>query len=150
MQSQNPPLPFKLLDARGQSGSTLIQVCVVLAVLGVVSTFAIISFSNTRANLRLQNTTRQLAQYMEKARLDAIRRHSTSTVTFTDERTYDITMDWASSGEPTTRTFQFEDGVNIISTPLPSLTFNWRGRTQSCTVTFAVQNSRGEQSWLDV
>ena len=73
MQSQNPPLPFKLLNARGQNGSTLIQVCVVLAVLGVVSTFAIISFTNTRANLRLQNTTRQLAQYMEKARLDAIR-----------------------------------------------------------------------------
>src|SRR5215468_10311491 len=36
------------------------------------------------------------------------------------------------------------------ATPLPSLTFNWRGRTSACTLTFAVQNSRGEQSWLDV
>jgi len=30
------------------------------------------------------------------------------------------------------------------------LHFNWRGRTSACTQTFALQNSRGEQSWVDV
>jgi Tfp pilus assembly protein FimT len=131
-------------------GFTLLQVAISFAVLAIISGFAIVGLQSVRASLRLQNSVRQLASYLEKARLDAVRRHSSSSVVFTSAVTYNVTMDFDGSGTVTTRTLPFEDGVLIISTPLPNLNFNWRGRTSACTLTFAVQNSRGEQSWVDV
>jgi type IV fimbrial biogenesis protein FimT len=141
----NHRLRFK--DARG---FTIIQIVITVAVIAIVSSFALLTLSSARASLRLQNSVRQLSSYLEKARLDAVRRHSNSTVVFTSTTTYDVTMDFSGSGTVTTQSYAFENGVSIISTPLPTLTFNWRGRISSCTITFAVQNSRGEQSWVDV
>ena len=138
----------KVRDARGFS---LLQMVIVLAVASIIGTFAILNIHSTREQLRLQNSVRQLAGYLEKARLDAIRRHGNSSVVFTNGTSYDVQMDFAGTGSTTsTQTFPFESGVAIVSTPLPSLNFNWRGRTSACTQTFTVQNSRGEQSWVDV
>src|SRR5215470_3012595 len=114
-------------NARDQRGFSILQICITLAVVSIVSTFAVLNIHSTRASLRLQNSVRQLAGYLEKARLDAIRRHSNSTVVFTSTTSYDITMDFEGAGTVSTRSFPFESGVGIISTPLPSLTFNWRG-----------------------
>lgn len=140
----------RLVSWRAADGFSVLQLVVVLAVLSVISTCAVLNIHSTRASLRLQNSVRQLAGYLEKARLDAIRRHGNSTVVFNNTTSYDITMDFEGAGAVSTRTFPFENDVAIISTPLPSVTFNWRGRTSACTFTFAVQNSRGEQSWVDV
>ena len=135
---------------REASGYTLVQVMITVAVISIVSAFALLNINSTRASLRLQNSVRQLASYLEKARLDAIRRHANSSVVFTNATTYEVTMDFDGSGTVSTRTLPFENGVAIISTPLPSLTFNWRGRISACTVHFTVQNTGGEQSWVDV
>ena len=137
-------------QSRPERGFTILQIAIAMAIIGVITGFAIIGLSNARASFRLQNSVRQLSSYLEKARLDAIRRHGNSNVTFTDTGTYVVTMDFAGTGTVSTRTIPFEQGVAIISTPLPSVNFNWRGRTQACTLTFAVQNSGGEQSWVDV
>ena len=139
--------PNRVHDA---SGFTIIQITITLAIIGVISAFAIIGLSSARASLRLQNSVRQLSAYLERARLDAIRRHGNSNVTFTDASTYVVTMDFDGSGTVSTRTLPFERDVQIISTPLPNVNFNWRGRTSACTLTFALQNSGGEQSWVDV
>ena len=135
---------------REAKGFTILQVVITLTIVLIVSAFAVLNIHSTRESLRLQNSVRQLAGYLEKARLDAIRRHGNSNVVFNNTTSYDVTMDFDGSGTVSTRTFPFENGVAIISTPLPSLTFNWRGRTSACTFTFAVQNTRGEQSWVDV
>jgi type II secretory pathway pseudopilin PulG len=134
---------------RHESGSTLLQLVIVFAVIAVISAFALVNMNSARSTLRLQNSVRQLASYLEKARLDAVRRHANSSVVFNSASTYDITMDFDGSGNVSTRTFPFENGVSIVSTPLPSLTFNWRGRISACTVRFTAQNS-GEQSWVSV
>jgi len=139
--------PPRIHDA---GGFTILQIVITVAVIAIFSTFALLTLASTRASLRLQNSVRQLSGYLEKARLDAIRRHANSTVVFTSPTSYDVTLDFNGTGTTTTRSYSFENGVAIISTPLPALTFNWRGRISSCTVTFAVQNSRGEQSWVDV
>jgi len=131
-------------------GFTLLQLIITVAIIAIFSTFAILSFSSTRSTLRLQNSVRQLSSYLEKARLDAVKRHSNSTVVFTSASTYDVTMDFSGQGTVTTRTFPFEDGVTVFSTPLPSVSFNWRGRISRCTLTFAVRNSSGLQSNVDV
>lgn len=134
---------------RNEGGFSILQIVVTLAVASIVSTFAVLNIHNTRQTLRLQNSIRQLAGYLEKARLDAIRRHGDSNVTFTSNTTYAVTMDFEGSGSVSTRTIPFENGVEIFST-LPSINFNWRGRTASCTISFAASNPRGEQSWVEV
>jgi type II secretory pathway pseudopilin PulG len=142
------------LDAvRNEKGFSILQMLITLAIASVVSTFAVINLHNSRHSLRLQNSVRQLAGYLEKARLDSIRRHASpvnSSLVFTSPTSYDVTMDFDGSGTPTTRSFAFENGVEVFSNGLPSVSFNWRGRTSACTNRFAVKNSRGEQSEIDV
>ena len=78
------------LVAHHASGFTILQVVITLAVISIVSAFAILSLTSARASLRLQSSVRQLAGYVEKARLDAIRRHANSSVIFTDANTYSV------------------------------------------------------------
>ena len=140
-----------------QSGFSVIQLLLTVVLISIVSAFALLQISSTKASLSLQNSVRQLATYIERARMDAIRRHATTTdmlssVVFTSNNTYNVKMDFAGTGTPSTRTFTFDSSVPGIppGSPLPTVTFNWRGRISSCTITFAIFNSRGEQSWVDV
>ena len=107
----------------------MVELIIVVAIIGIVSTFALIQIRSSRSALRVQNSIRQLASYMEKARVDAVRRHGTSAVIFSDTRTYSVTMDFNNDGSTSTRTFTFQDDVRLASSELPNVTFNWRGRT---------------------
>ncbi|HET6852709.1 MAG TPA: prepilin-type N-terminal cleavage/methylation domain-containing protein [Pyrinomonadaceae bacterium] len=139
---------------RNDHGVGMMELVIVMALVGVISAFALVQIRSARAALRVQNSVRQLASYMEKARVDAVRRHSTSIVSFTDLRTYSVTMDFDSSGSATTRTFKFQDGVQLASSELPNVRFNWRGRTlnagSSCVTTFAVSDPSGSGLSVDV
>jgi len=135
----------------GQAGFTALQLLVVVAVVGIISAFSLFQIRSSREALALQNSVRQLASYIEKARLDAVRRHDTSGVAFTSSTSYNVLMDFDGSGTPYTRSISLEQGVQLpAGSPLPSISFNWRGRTSACTNTFAFQNASGAQSWVDV
>src|SRR5690242_20159873 len=112
-----------------ERGVGIVELVIVLALIGIVSAVALLQIRSSRSALRVQNSVRQLASYMEKARVDAVRRHGTSTVSFSDTRTYSVTMDFNNSGSTSTRTFTFQDDVRLASSDLPNVTFNWRGRT---------------------
>lgn len=135
-------------------GVGMAELVIVVAIIGIVSTFALIQVKSARATLRLQNSVRQLASFMEKARVDAVRRHGNSQVLFTDLRTYSVTMDFNSLGVPSTRTYIFEDGVQLASSDFPDVLFNWRGRTltsgASCVTTFSVSDAQGDGLSVDV
>lgn len=135
-------------------GIGMAELIIVMAIVGIVSAFALIQVRSARSAMRVQNSIRQLASYMEKARVDAVRRHSTSTVSFINPRTYSVTMDFNNSGSPTTRTFTLQDGVALASSELPNVTFNWRGRTltagSSCVTTFSVNDPFGNGLSVDV
>ena len=130
------------------------ELAIVFAIIGAISAFALLQIRTSRSALRVQNSVRQLASYMEKARVDAVRRHGTSAVTFSNTRTYSVTMDFNNGGIPTTRTFTFQEGVNLASSDLPNVTFNWRGRTltsgSSCVTTFAVSDTMDHGLSVDV
>ncbi|HYJ45596.1 MAG TPA: GspH/FimT family pseudopilin [Pyrinomonadaceae bacterium] len=133
-----------------ERGFSLLQLIITIAIAGIVSVFALVGLARSRENIRLQSSVRQLASYMEKARLDAIRRHSPTSVVFNSTTSYTVTMDFDGTGTVGARSFSLESGVAIITNSLPSIGFDWRGRTSACTITFAMQNSRGEQTWVDV
>jgi Tfp pilus assembly protein FimT len=137
-----------------EQGAGVVELVLVLAIVSVVSTFALIEIRSSRSNMRVQNSVRQLASYMEKARVDAVRRHGTSSVIFSNTNTYSVTMDFNNGGSPSTRTFTFEKDVQLASSELPNVTFNWRGRTltagSSCVTTFAVSDALDHGLSVDV
>lgn len=148
METQN------LEQLNSERGAGIVELVIVVALVAVISAFALIQIRSSRSALRVQNSVRQLASYMEKSRIDAVRRHGTSTVSFSNTRTYSVTMDFNNNGSPTTRTFTFQEGVNLASSELPNVTFNWRGRTltsgSSCVTTFAVSDTMDHGLSVDV
>jgi len=144
----------KLEQLNSERGAGVVELVIVVGLVGIISAFALIQVRSSRSALRVQNSVRQLASYMEKARVDAVRRHGTSSVTFSNTKTYSVTMDFNNGGTPTTRTFTFQDNVNLASSELPNVTFNWRGRTltsgSSCVTTFAVSDTMDHGLSVDV
>jgi len=139
-------------DRSDQRGFGMLEVLIVVAIVTIVSVVAVIGIRKSNASLGLENSMRLLAGNIERARLDAVRRHGTSSVQLTSPSTYSVTMDFDGSGTTTTRNFAFERGVALPpGSPLPpAISFNWRGRTSACTNTFAFFNTNYEQSWVDV
>ncbi|HEX8173646.1 MAG TPA: hypothetical protein VF543_00840 [Pyrinomonadaceae bacterium] len=129
---------------RGERGFSAIQLLVVIAIVGIISAMATMSISSAQQNMRRENTIREFKGYLEKARLDSIRRHATSTtdratVTITAVDTYQVAMDFNYDGTksstevrtitiPSTNRVQFSMGS--ITLPLTTQ-FDWRGRATS-------------------
>jgi Tfp pilus assembly protein FimT len=140
--------------ARLEGGFSLLQLMITVTVMVVIGTFAFMGITSARENMRLSGSARQFASYVEKARIDAVRRHTTSAnpskVEFVDTNTYRVTMDFDGSGTATSRTFSFEDGVTLFSQPTQAIAFDWRGRMSACTLTFALKNTTGSQTTVDI
>jgi type II secretory pathway pseudopilin PulG len=145
---------------RGEEGFTILQMIITVLLIGVVTAFTILGITRARTAIQLQNSVRLLANNIEKTRIDAVRRHSdpvnspttASKLWFTSYNTYSVMMDFTGTGTPTTQSYTFDQNVPGIPTgsPLPAINFNWRGRTSSCTTTFAVFSADGGQSTVDV
>ena len=116
--------PFS--NARGYS---IVQLIITIAVALIIAGFAIVGISRARDHVRLMNSARQFAGYLERARGDAVRRHTGATVFVVDNNTYGVTMDWDGLGNPTTRNFDLVQGVTFTEGMLgKSVSFDWRGR----------------------
>ena len=138
----------------GERGVGLVEVITVVALISIVSAIAVVNFRKSRNSINLENSVRQLAAYMEKARVDAVRRHGSSNVAFTSNNTYVVRMDFNNSGVLSNRTFNFQSGIQLASSDLPNVTFDWRGRTSSagtvCVTTFSVKNNSNQGLNVDV
>jgi prepilin-type N-terminal cleavage/methylation domain-containing protein len=137
---------------RGERGFGMIEIVAVLAVASIVMVFAVIGVKRAMAAVRLQNSMRQLASRVEAARLDAIRRHLSARVDFSNPSSttsttfYTITMDFNGNNVVSSRTFDLESGVTIsVASPneLPVFDFDWRGRTPQCFTSVTMQSSGG-------
>jgi hypothetical protein len=108
------------------------QMIVTISIIAIVSVFGVLGITNARAEFRLQNSARLFATYVEKARVDAIRRHAPAGQESWIETygpgtsNYAVTMDFG-SGALETRNFQLETGL-VFSTAAARVTFDWRGR----------------------
>lgn len=118
--------------ARKQRGFTIMQMVVTIAIIAIVSAFGVLGVVNARAEFRLNSSARLFATYIEKARVDAIRRHAptgseASVETFgPGTTTYAVTMDFG-SGSLETRTYSLESGLTFL-TDAKKVSFDWRGR----------------------
>ncbi|MBA2340247.1 MAG: prepilin-type N-terminal cleavage/methylation domain-containing protein [Pyrinomonadaceae bacterium] len=152
---------MKRVSERREHGFGILEVIITVAIISIVSTFAVLGIARARNSIRLQTSARQFAGYVEKARIDSIRRHtvpSSARVEFISNNTYAVTMDFNGTGTPTTRNFTLELGVEISAadgsaipvSDLPYVDFDWRGRTTECLMTFRMQNSNGAASTVSV
>ena len=123
-----------------QSGFTLIELLVVLVIVGVVVTFSLMRIASARASINLNNSAKTLTNYLEKARVDSIRRHPMTTaqmskIEILNSTSYRVTMDFSGNGVVSSRVVAVENGTSIVipndpTTGLPkpaNPTFDWRG-----------------------
>lgn len=151
------------------SGFSVLELIIAVTVIAVISTFAVLGITRSRNSINLQNSARLFASYVEKARLDAIRRHDVTNIDITGPNTYNVTMDFDGTGTVRVRTFTlatdivFTDSTNTAYTVDGSgnvsssnseavswADFNWRGRTSQCSMLFRMQNSNNVRSSVQV
>lgn len=117
---------------RNQAGFSMMQTLIVLGVVSVVSGLAFLGITEARQRIRLTNSSRLLASYVEKARVDSVRRHPMNAadmagVEVLNGTTYRVKMDFDGNGTVETRDITLDDGVVFATDPI-ALAFDWRGR----------------------
>src|SRR5215471_10660043 len=116
--------------ARRDSGFTVVQIVIALVVAVIITTFAILGIARYKKSMDVANAARDLAAWFELARTDSVRRHADMSVApiplpsplpnplpgnwpgsviVNDSGSYDVTMDFAHFGVPTTRTITLKD-----------------------------------------
>ena len=129
-----PPSDNRFADARGVS---LVELLIVVAMVSVLVGFALMQVAEARQDLARENAAVQLAAYLEKARLDSVRRHPTTAaqmaqVSILNASFYSVTIDGNWDGAlDAPRVISMPAGSNLqFNTPFPrTIYFNWRGRT---------------------
>lgn len=118
--------------AKPQAGFSMLQILVVLGVVSVVSALAFFGIASARQRIRLTNSSRLLASYVEKARVDSVRRHpmtgaEMAGIEVLDKTRYRVKMDFDGDGIVETRVITLDSGVEFATDPI-ALAFDWRGR----------------------
>lgn len=128
----SPTIRIKERRIMGQRGFSLMQLIVVISVISIVSTIAVLGISSARQRIRLTNSSRVLASYVEKARVDSVRRHPMTSdmmsgVEVLNRTTYRVKMDFDGNGTVETKDVTLDPGVQFATDPI-ALVFDWRGR----------------------
>jgi prepilin-type N-terminal cleavage/methylation domain-containing protein len=118
-------------------GFSVIELLIVVSILSVVSGFALMQITRARQVMTRENAARQLGSYLEKARVDSLRRHPAASaqmaqVTIINATFYSVTIDTDGDGTldaPKVMSLPADSALQF-NTPYPrTIYFNWRGRT---------------------
>jgi len=146
--------PKKQTKHNSAAGFSLVEMLIVIAIVGVLSAVALFNFQRSKRSFDVSGGTRNLAAYLEKARVDAVRRHVTdgsARVDINSATSFTANIDFG-SGVATGRTFNLPGGTTLSYTLPPattaidpattpiSVTYDWRGRTAT-TVLFTLTDS---------
>ncbi|MFN2497482.1 MAG: tetratricopeptide repeat protein [Pyrinomonadaceae bacterium] len=120
----------------GQKGFSVIELLIVLSIISVLSGFALMQITRARQAMIRENAARQFAGYLEKARVDSLRRHATTSaqmaqVSIVNASFYTVAIDANGDGalDAPTVVSLASDGLQLNG-PFPrTIYFNWRGRT---------------------
>ncbi len=127
-----PTTKTKKRRRMNQKGFSIMQLIVVIAVVSVISSLAYLGITSARQRIRLTNSSRLLASYVEKARVDSVRRHPMTSdlmagVEVLNQTTYRVKMDFDGNGTVETKDVTLDPGVVFATDPI-ALAFDWRGR----------------------
>jgi Tfp pilus assembly protein FimT len=146
-----PERQAKLSSAAGVS---VVELLVVTMIVAGLSTFALISFQRSSRSFKLSGAARNLSAYLEKARVNSMRRHGGANVVINSTTSYTANIDFSGTGTLYPRTISLPPGTSISYTLPPAttsidpsttpitITYDWRGRTNS-TVLLTLTDSIG-------
>jgi prepilin-type N-terminal cleavage/methylation domain-containing protein len=143
-------------------GFSFLELLIVVTLIAVIGALSLMGITRVRQSLQFSNSTRQFLAYVEKARLDSIRRHAEpasgnmATITVSDNRIYSIAIDFNGDGtvDPA-RVVLLPAGVTFAGNIPQVLAFNWRGRLVDAagnpiTPVLSVNNSGGSSNVISV
>src|SRR5262245_43359587 len=108
---------MKKTEFNRQSGKSLVEIIIVLAVGGILVSMAVVRMINAQSNMERQYIAREFKVNLERARFDAVKRRATSLtdmtrITINDATSYKVLLDTNQNGVLDTaeeRTVSFGD-----------------------------------------
>ena len=154
MHKQFPNFPSKDAKLSNAAGVSVVELLVVMLIVAGLTTLALISFQKSTRSFKLSGATRNLSAYLEKARVNSVRRHGGANVVIDSATSYTANIDFSGTGTLNARTISLPDGTSLSyslppattnidpsATPI-TITYDWRGRTTS-TVLLKLTDSIG-------
>ncbi len=158
MRKQIMNFPKKKPKLSSAAGFSVVELLVVIAVVAIISTIALTSFQKSSRSFNLSGATRNLSAYLEKARVDSVRRHGGASVDINSTSSYTANIDFSGNGTSTARTISLPAGTSLSytlppattsidpsSTPI-TITYNWRGQTTSTVLLTLTDSTAGVAS----
>lgn len=119
-----------------QSGKSLVEIIIVLAIAAVLVTFAVAQFGKTGDFFQRQNFSRELKVNLERARFDSIKRRAEgavenlSRVIITSATSFTVVMDLnqngtLESGETRTTNFNTKSGIKFVGNLIYPITLSF-------------------------
>ena len=142
------PLTQKKL--RNAAGFSVLELLIVVAMIAVLTGFALMQITRARQLMIRANAAQQLAGYLEKARIDSVRRRPTTTaemaqVSIINANFYSVTIDSDGNGTldaPRVISLPPNTDLQFIGGTFPrTIYFNWRGRTVDSSDTIVAPTS---------
>jgi type II secretory pathway pseudopilin PulG len=123
-------------ETSSESGVSIVEMLIVVAMIGVVTAFAVMQIGGAQRAMRLTNSAREFTSWLDKTRLDSVRRHASAadmaSVKIDSANTYVVTIDQNGDGildPPRTITFPATHGATFSGIAVPlTIYYNWRGR----------------------
>jgi prepilin-type N-terminal cleavage/methylation domain-containing protein len=121
----------------GERGVSIVEMLIVVAMIGIVTAFAVMKIGGAQRAMRLSNSARELTSWLEKTRLDSVRRHAMAntemaSVTIASANSYTVTIDQDGDGvlDPArTITIPATHGATFSGITVPvTIYYDWRGR----------------------
>jgi prepilin-type N-terminal cleavage/methylation domain-containing protein len=119
------------------AGFTVLELLIVIAMIAVISGFALIQIVRARQLMIRANAAQELLGYLEKARLDSVRRRPATTaemaqVQIVNATFYSVTIDADGNGTldaPRVKSLPSNTDLQFTGSFPRTIYFNWRGRT---------------------
>jgi prepilin-type N-terminal cleavage/methylation domain-containing protein len=82
-----------------QSGFSILEIVIVLAVTGILMTIAVITFGGAKTDLQRQSIAREFKNYLERARFDSVKRRAAApadqaSIVLTSSRAFTANLDF--------------------------------------------------------
>jgi len=144
-----------------ERGFSILQLLITLMIITVVTALGMMGIVQTQQSLRLSNSTHEFLAYVEKARLDSIRRHAepagaTMASVTVNATSYSVAIDFDGDGTANTRVMPLPNGITFSGDVPATISFNWRGRPVNpdgsplTLPALSLGNNRGDTSVLNI
>ena len=117
-----------------QSGFTLIEMMIVIAILGIFAGIAIPNYLSYMPKHRLNGAARQVMGDLMAARMQAVSQNTTVTVAYVSDRKYKISTE--------EKTINYS---NVTISSFPDISFYSRGTATNRTITLTNSTSLGKK-----